>query len=71
MKSDLNTKGTLVTIVCSESKTEKELNIVYESVTDNKSVLDGIISSYLTGYSVNSTLELGVYKCMCLIKITT
>lgn len=60
LENELNTKGTKVFF---EVRNNDEVVIfVYENVTDTKENMDGIVQSYLTNYTITSSLELGVYK---------
>ncbi len=60
LENELNTKGTKV--VFEVKHNNETVTILYDSVTDTKENMDGIVQSYLTNYNITSTLELSCYK---------
>jgi hypothetical protein len=60
LENELNTKGTKVYYEVRNN--DETVTFIYDSVTDTKENMDGIVQSYLTNYKITSTLELNVYK---------
>lgn len=59
----LDTKGTKVFAELKHS--DAVASIVYANVSELKENIDNIISQYLPGYQLVSTLEGQLYKCSC------
>lgn len=60
LENELNTKGTKV--VYEVKHNEQVLTFFYENVSDTKEVIDSIVQSYLTNFTISSTLENMEYK---------
>tara|TARA_Y100000389_G_C17379780_1_gene473682 strand:+ start:700 stop:930 length:231 start_codon:yes stop_codon:yes gene_type:complete len=44
------------------------VDIIYNNITEDKAQVDSIVSTFLVGFTINSTLENGEYKASCFIK---
>ena len=44
------------------------VDIIYENITEDKTQVDSIVSTFLVGFTINSTFENGEYKASCFIK---
>lgn len=60
LEIELNTKGTKV--VYDVKHNEQVLTFLYEDVAETKEVMDNIVQSYLTNFTITSTLESSKYK---------
>jgi len=60
LEIELNTKGTKV--IYDVKHNEQVLTFLYENVAETKEVMDNIIQSYLTNFTITSTLESSKYK---------
>ena len=60
LENELNTKGTKV--IYDVKHNEKTLSFVYENVPETKEVMDSIVNSYLTNFTITSSLENELYK---------
>lgn len=60
LENELNTKGTKV--VYEVKHNEQVLSFVYENVSETKEMMDSIVQSYLTNFTLSSTLENLIYK---------
>lgn len=60
LETELNAKGTR--IVYMVKHTENVVVFYYNDIQDTKQAMDALVQSYLTNYTVTSTLENGEYK---------
>ena len=60
LEIELNTKGTK--IVYDVKHNEQVLSFVYDDVLETKQSMDNLIQSYLTNFTITSTLESSKYK---------
>ena len=60
LENELNTKGTK--IVFNVKHDQQTLSFLYEDVLETKQQMDSIVNSYLTNFTLTSTLENQVYK---------
>lgn len=60
LEIELNTKGTK--IVYDVKHNEQVLSFVYDDVLETKEAMDNLIQSYLTNFTITSTLESSKYK---------
>ena len=60
LENELNTKGTK--IVFDVKHDQQTLSFYYENVLETKQQMDSIVNSYLTNFTLTSTLENQVYK---------
>ena len=60
LEIELNTKGTK--IVYDVKHNEQVLSFVYDDVLETKEAMDNLIQSYLTNFTITSTLESSTYK---------
>ena len=60
LESDLNLKGTKV--VYEVKHNDQVLSFVYDDVLETKQSMDNLIQSYLTNFTITSTLENSKYK---------
>lgn len=60
LKNELNTKGTK--IVYDIKHDQQTLSFLYDNVLETKQQMDSIVNSYLTNFTITSTLENETYK---------
>ena len=60
LENELNTKGTKV--VYELKHNEQVLSFVYDDILETKQAMDNLIQSYLTNFTITSTLESSKYK---------
>jgi transcription termination factor NusB len=60
LENELNTKGTKV--VYEVKHNDQVLSFVYDNVLETKQAMDNLIQSYLTNFTIISTLEGSIYK---------
>ena len=60
LENELNTKGTK--IVFNVKHDQQTLSFLYEDVLETKQQMDSIVNSYLTNFTIASTLENKSYK---------
>lgn len=60
LENELNTKGTK--IIFNVKHNEQVLSFSYDNVLETKQQMDSIVNSYLTNFTITSTLENELYK---------
>ena len=60
LENELNTKGTK--IIFNVKHDEKTLSFLYEDVLETKQQMDSIVNSYLSNFTITSSLENELYK---------
>jgi len=60
LENELNSKGTKV--VYELKHNEQVLSFVYDDILETKQAMDNLIQSYLTNFTITSTLESSKYK---------
>jgi hypothetical protein len=60
LETELNTKGTKV--IYEVKHNDQVLTFLYENIAETKEVMDSLVQSYLTNFTITSTLENQLYK---------
>jgi len=60
LEIELNTKGTKV--IYEVKHNDQVLTFLYENIAETKEVMDSLVQSYLTNFTITSTLENQLYK---------